>query len=84
MVWTVVWSEKSKKQLKKLDKNIARRIRDRVLEITDDPYKATKRLVKKDLYSLRIGDYRAIMSLKREQLIIFVVSASHRKESYDF
>ncbi|MGI0077298.1 MAG: type II toxin-antitoxin system RelE family toxin [Nitrosopumilaceae archaeon] len=84
MVWTVIWSKKSVKQLKKLGKNIARRIRDRVLEITDDPYKATKRLVNKELYSLRVGDYRVIMDLKREQLIIFVVSASHRKESYDF
>lgn len=84
MAWTVIWSKKSVKQLKKLDKNIARRIRDRVLEITDDPYKATKRLVNKELYSLRVGDYRVIMDLKRERLIIFVVSASHRKESYDF
>lgn len=84
MVWTVIWSKKSVKQLKKLGKNIARRIRDRVLEITDYPYKATKRLVNKELYSLRVGDYRVIMDLKREQLIIFVVSASHRKESYDF
>jgi mRNA interferase RelE/StbE len=84
LVWTVIWSEKSVKQLGKLDKKLARRIRDRVEEITDDPYKATKRLVNSVLYSLRVGDYRVIMDLKRERLIIFVVSASHRKNSYDF
>jgi len=82
LVWIVIWSKKSVKQLKKLNKSIARRIRDRVLEITDDPYKATKRLVNNELYSLRMGNYRVIMDLKRGQLIIFVVSTSKRKHAY--
>ena len=87
MVWTAIWSEKSAKQLKKIkksDKKLAQKIRDRVEEITDDPYKATKRLVNSPLYTLRVGDYRVIMDLIRQNLIIFIVSASNRKKSYDF
>ncbi len=83
MVWQVVWSEKSVKQLKKLDKKNARIIRDRVLEIRDDPYKTTNRLVNVDLYSLRIGQYRIILDLKREQLIIFALSVAKRGRIYD-
>ncbi len=78
MVWQVVWSEKSVKQLKKLDKKNARIIRDRVLDIRDDPYKTTNRLVNVDLYSLRIGKYRIILDLKREQLIIFALCCQKR------
>ena len=83
MVWEVVWSDKSAKQLATLEKKTARKIRDRVLEITDDPYKAVKRLRGVKLFSLRIGDYRAILDLKRGQLIIFVVSVSNRGHVYD-
>jgi len=83
LVWQVVWSEKSVKQLKKLDKKDAQIIRDRVLEIRDDPYKTTNRLVNVDLYSLRIGQYRIILDLKRGQLIIFALSVAKRGHIYD-
>jgi len=83
LVWQVVWSEKSVKQLKKLDKKNARIIRDRVLEIRDDPYKTANRLVNVDLYSLRIGQYRIIFGLKREQLIIFALGVAKRGRIYD-
>ena len=83
MVWEVVWSEKFVKQLKKLNKKDARIIRDRVLDIRDDPYKATNRLVNVNLYSLRVGNYRVILDLKREKLIIFAVSVLRRGRVYD-
>jgi len=83
LVWQVVWSEKSIKQLKKLDKKDARIIRNRVLKIRDDPYKTANRLVNVDLYSLRIGQYRIILDLKREHLIIFALSVAKRGRIYD-
>ena len=83
MVWEVVWSEKSKKQLASVEKQIARRIRDRVLDIREDPYKAVKRLRRTNLYSLRVGNYRVILNLMRGKMVIFVVSASNRGHVYD-
>jgi len=83
LVWDVQWSEKSIKQLKKLNKKEARIIRDRVLEIRNDPYTATNQLTDIQLYSLRVGQYRVILDLKREQLIIFTVSISKRGRVYD-
>ena len=83
MVWEVVWSKKAVKQLKKLDKKDARIIRDRVLEIREDPYKTANRLVNQALFSLRVGQYRVILDLKREKLIIFTVSVGKRGKIYD-
>lgn len=83
MVWEVVWSEKLVKQLKKLNKKDAKIVRDRVLEIRDDPYKAISRLVNVNLYSLRVGNYRVILDLKRGKLIIFAVSVLTRGRVYD-
>jgi len=83
LVWGVVWSEKSKKQLATAEKQIARRIRDRVLEIRENPYKAVKRLRGMNLYSLRVGNYRVILNLMGRKMVIFVVSASDRSHVYD-
>ena len=83
MTWSVGWSEKSARQLKKIDKQTAKKIIARVEEIRDDPFKAVKRLSNSILYGLRVGDYRVILDLKSGKLIIFVVSTAKRGRSYD-
>jgi mRNA interferase RelE/StbE len=37
----------------------------------------------KDLYRLRIGDYRAIYSVEEEIVTIIVLDVGHRKEIYN-
>jgi len=44
MAWSVLWSDKSKKQLKKLDRKTAGRIIDGVEDIKADPFMAVSRL----------------------------------------
>ncbi len=83
MIWTVIWSDKSAKQLKKLDKTVARKIIARVEEIVDDPFKAVKRLTNSTQFSLRVGDYRVILELRSGKLVVFVVSTAKRGRSYD-
>lgn len=83
MTWEVVWSAKAIRQLKSLDKQTAVRIRDRVLEIRENPYRAVRRLVGVRLYSLRVGDHRVILNLVRGKMIVYVVSVSGRGRAYD-
>lgn len=83
MVWEVRWSNKSVKQLSSIQKNDARRIRDRVIEIREDPFKAVKRLRGINLHSLRVGDYRVILNLMGGKMLIYVVSVSPRGHAYD-
>ena len=82
MQYKVLWSETFKVQLKKFDKPLAKRIIDKVESITKDPFKSVKRLKGTDLYRLRIGDYRVIMSIERGKLIVFVLDVGHRKVIY--
>ena len=82
MIWDVKWSGKSVKQLKKLDKTVARRIRDGVLGITDSPFQSVRRLTDSPFYRMRIGDYRIILDLQQGKLIIFVVELDHRSKIY--
>ena len=82
MIWTVKWSEKSLKQLKKIDRTIAGRIVDGVDDIQENPFDAVLRLSNSKFYRLRVGDYRVILDLQQGKLIIFVVETDNRGRIY--
>jgi mRNA interferase RelE/StbE len=79
----VLWSEKSVKQLKKLDKKTAKTIHDRVLELEDDSYKIVSRLASSKFYKIHVGNYRIILDIQQGKLIIFVIETDHRNYIYD-
>jgi mRNA interferase RelE/StbE len=85
---SVIYSEMALKDLKQLDKVVARRI---VLKIKDnadqpDPLLRAKFLSGKlaGWYRYRIGDYRAIFSLDSNGHIVLlkVLKITHRKDVY--
>lgn len=82
MPWKVIWSEKSVKQLEKIDKKNAQKIYDAVLDCVEDPYKTVIRLSNSPFYRMRIGNYRVILDLQQSKMIIFVVETDHRGQVY--
>ena len=82
MVWQVIWSEKSVKQLKRFEKKISQRIFDAVLDCVDDPFRNVIRLANSPFYRLRVGNYRIILDLQQSKVIIFVIEVDHRRRIY--
>lgn len=82
MSWSVLWSDKSKKQLRKIDKKIAKRIIDTVEDTKEDPFMAVSKLTGSQFFRLRVGDYRVIMDLQQSKMIVFVVETDNRKRIY--
>jgi len=82
MTWQVIWSEKSVKQLEKIDKKNAQKIYDSVQGCVEDPFKAVTRLVNSQFYRLWVGNYRVILDLQQSKMIIFVVEVDHRRKIY--
>jgi mRNA interferase RelE/StbE len=70
------------KQLTKIDKYIAKRIDEKLHEISTNPFLYVSKLVSVDLYKLRVGDYGVLMNIKQDKLIILVVQISHRHNVY--
>ena len=81
-MWQVVWSDKSFRQLRKMDRGNRQRVYDGVLEISNEPYRAVARLANSTLYRLRVGDYRVILDLQENIMTIFVIEADHRRRIY--
>jgi len=82
MKYDVKWTETSLDQLKKIDKAITERIIDKVEKISKNPFKFVKKLKEFNLFRLRIGDYRVIMSIEKNKMIIFILEVGHRRVIY--
>ncbi|MHB8067415.1 MAG: type II toxin-antitoxin system RelE family toxin [Desulfobaccales bacterium] len=79
------YPHKAKKAVEKLDKNIVRRIRDRLRELAVDPYNPP---ISKDMetepgkcYS-RIGDWRVIYRLDENEKNVDAGIIQHRSKAY--
>lgn len=88
MVWQIKFDDASKKDLAKLDKQIAKRIteflRERVA-ILDDPRsigEALKGSKLGEFWKYRVGDYRIISTIEDGALRILVVKIGNRREVY--
>ncbi len=88
MKYKVVFTEKAKKQLKKLDKHISALIIgwiEKNIENSTNPRLYGKGLVgnKAGQWRYRIGDYRIICEIQDDKIIVLILEIGHRKEIYD-
>ncbi len=77
----IIWDEKANRQLNKLNPFIARRLIREVDELKENPFsKDIKKLTNTPWYRLRIGDYRVIFGVEKDNIKILRVG--HRKNIY--
>lgn len=88
MAWQIEFGDAAKKELSKLDKQIARRItaflRERVA-VLDNPRSIGDSLKGSKLgefWKYRVGDYRIICSIEDGTLRILVIKIGNRREVY--
>ena len=77
----------AKRDLKKLDRETRHRISVALENLVqqDDPYWHVKKLEgapESAFYALRVGDYRIILTIEDEQMVIFVFEIDQRKTAY--
>lgn len=88
MAWQIELDESAKKDLEKLDKQVAKRItsfmRERV-SVLDDPRSIGEALKGSKLgnfWKYRVGDFRVIASIEDRVVQILVVKIGNRREVY--
>lgn len=88
MAWTTEYTETARKQLRKLDKQIARRILDFMDERISgernprDTGKALTGNLLGDFWRYRVGDFRIICDIQDERLCVLVIQIGNRREVY--
>lgn len=83
MSYSVIFSKNAKKQLDSLDLAVRERITLTLERIRIRPKRYVQKLAGRPHYRLKIGDYRVIMDIQNDDLLILVIKIGHRKNVYD-
>ena len=82
----VILTDTFKKQLKKLDAAISKRVLDYLeqVELLDNPRSRGKALTSNlaGLWRYRVSDYRILCRIRDDELIIIVIEIAHRSTVY--
>jgi mRNA interferase RelE/StbE len=82
-LYEIIFSQKAKKQLFKLEKVIQERIISALERIRIRPEVYITKLVGDLGYKLRVRDYRVIMDIDKNKLLVLVIKIGHRRSVYE-
>ncbi len=82
MIYRVEFSQLAEKQLSKLEKEMQERIVHSLERMQIRPFHFVEKIVGSEYYRLRVGEYRVILDIQQDKLIIFAVEIGHRRDIY--
>lgn len=87
MAWTINYTDTARRLLRKMDRNIARKILDYMdyhIAVLSDPRQLGKSLKGPldEYWRYRIGDWRIICDIQDDDLCVLVVRIGNRREIY--
>ena len=86
MAYEVEYTASALRQLRKLDRQVARRIVEFLDEASalNDPRSRGKSLVgdRAGIWRYRVGDYRVLCEIRDAELVILALTAAHRRDVY--
>ena len=83
MSYEIKITRKAQKELAKISEPYQTKIIDKIYSLQNDPYYNCKKLVARDGYRIRVGDYRIIYEIENNELVILVIHIGHRKDVYE-
>ena len=82
MAFKIFFHKKARKEFSRLDNPTKERVKKETKKLATNPKKG-KHLRHCEYYSLRIGDYRTIYEIIKEEKKIIVLFIGHRKHAYE-
>ncbi len=87
MIWKVEWDDRARKELRKLDRQIQKKILEYMRKhicggLNSRRFGKNLSYDKEGLWRYRIGDYRIICNINDETITVLVLVVGHRKEIY--
>ena len=86
--YTVEFTKSAKKEFDRLPSRVKNSVLECLAILVQNPFTkilAIKKLkIVKNLYRVRLGDYRVVYELRRNSLLVVVIKVGHRREVYRF
>lgn len=82
--YSVRWKASAIKELRRLDRQLVRRVVDAVEALASDPFPAGTRKMQDGEYAyrIRVGPYRVVYTVLTEALVVEVIRVRHRRDAY--
>jgi mRNA interferase RelE/StbE len=84
-VYKIVFTKQAAKSLQSIPREIASSIREKLAQIANEsfaPHPNASKLQARPGYRLRIGDWRVIYDVQKEELVIVILKIAPRGEVY--
>ncbi len=84
MSYTVEVTPAARRDLRALERRVARRIDKKILELAENPRPHGVRKLEgaSDLYRVRVGDYRILYEIEDNRLLVVIVRVRDRRDVY--
>ena len=83
MSFAIHLKRSAEKELDNLPSDIYKKVICRIISLKDNPRpRGVKKLIGKNGYRLRVGDYRILYTINSEDKRIDIYSVAHRKDVY--
>ena len=83
MSFNLIFEKRALVNLNNLDKDIKKRIWDKLQLCKENPFRFLKHLEDMPGFKLRVGDYRVIVDIDKSKLLVLVIKIGHRKNIYE-
>jgi mRNA interferase RelE/StbE len=82
--YAIVFARSARKELEALDRPMIARVIARIEALAHDPRPAGARKLRgsRNLWRVRVGDYRIVYGLDDRQRVIDIVRVRHRRDAY--
>ncbi len=84
-MYEILFTKQADRALRKMSRNTARLIREKLDQLAQDPYARNPNVTKlqgRSGYRLRVGDWRVIYKLEDDRLVIMVLKTAPRGGAY--
>lgn len=84
MTYRILYTEEAARRIAKLDKAVKERVGRAIVRLSEHP-ELGKRLtgLLSDRWSYRVGDWHILYKMKRNELLILVLTVGHRSDVYE-
>ena len=82
-MYKLIFEKKVLNDLNKVDNLLKSRVWKKLQECKENPFRFFEKLVEREGFKLRIGDWRIIADIDASEKIIHVLKFDHRKNIYD-
>ena len=84
MLYTVEYSRKAAQQLRKLPRDIQKRLKPHIEALSQNPRpRGVKKLRGfKNFYRIRVSDYRVIYKIEDKRLVVIIMEVAYRRDAY--